>query len=69
VPAFQWHAYRNGTADCRFLTIAGPGGAREFFEDASARLTTPPDMAAAIALAARHEVEVAPAVPAPPAAG
>jgi hypothetical protein len=53
-------------ADCRFLTIAGPGGAREFFEDASARLTRPPDMAAAIALAGRHEVEVAPAVPAPP---
>lgn len=65
VPAFQWHAYRNGTADCRFLTIAGPGGAREFFEDASAELARPPDMAAAAALAARHQVEVAPAVPAP----
>jgi mannose-6-phosphate isomerase-like protein (cupin superfamily) len=61
VPAFQWHAYRNGTAGCRFLTIAGPGGAREFFEDASAELTRPPDMAAAVALAARHQVEVAPA--------
>jgi len=63
VPAFQWHAYRNGTADCRFLTIAGPGGARAFFEDAAAELTGPPDMAAAVALAARHEVEVATAVP------
>src|ERR1700684_3937468 len=31
-PAGQWHAYRNGTADCRFLTITGPGRAREFFE-------------------------------------
>jgi mannose-6-phosphate isomerase-like protein (cupin superfamily) len=57
VPAFQWHAYRNGTDDCRFLTITGPGRAREFFEDSAAELTTPPDMEAALALAARHDVE------------
>lgn len=57
VPAFQWHAYRNGTDDCRFLTITGPGRAREFFENSAAELTTPPDMAVALALAARHDVE------------
>ena len=57
VAAFQWHAYRNGTAGCRFLTITGPGRAREFFEHSAAELTTPPDMAAALALAARHDVE------------
>jgi mannose-6-phosphate isomerase-like protein (cupin superfamily) len=57
VPAMQWHAYRNGTADCRFLTITGPGRAREFFEHSAAELTTPPDMSAALALAARHDVE------------
>jgi mannose-6-phosphate isomerase-like protein (cupin superfamily) len=60
VPAFQWHSYRNGTADCRFLTITGPGRAREFFESSAAELTTPPDMAAALALAARHDVEALP---------
>jgi hypothetical protein len=57
VATFQWHAYRNGTADCRFLTITGPGRAREFFEHSAAELTAPPDMAAALALAARHDVE------------
>jgi mannose-6-phosphate isomerase-like protein (cupin superfamily) len=57
VPALQWHAYRNGTGDCRFLTITGPGRAREFFEDSAAELTAPPDMTAALALAARHDVE------------
>src|SRR6202012_4270687 len=31
VPALQWHAYRNGTDDCRFLTITGPGRARPLF--------------------------------------
>lgn len=61
VPANQWHAYRNGTGNCRFLTITGPGQAREFFEHSAAELTTPPDMEAAIALAARHDVEVRPA--------
>jgi mannose-6-phosphate isomerase-like protein (cupin superfamily) len=62
VPAMQWHAYRNGTADCRFLTITGPGRAREFFEHSAAELAPsgvsgPPDMTAALALAARHDVE------------
>jgi gentisate 1,2-dioxygenase len=61
VPGGQWHSYRNGTADCRFLTITGPGGAREFFEEADAEITTsPPDMDAALALAARNKVEVMP---------
>jgi mannose-6-phosphate isomerase-like protein (cupin superfamily) len=57
VPARQWHAYRNGTADCRFLTITGPGQAREFFEHSAAELTAPPDMTAALTLAASHNVE------------
>jgi mannose-6-phosphate isomerase-like protein (cupin superfamily) len=57
VPARQWHAYRNGTDDCRFLTITGPGRAREFFEDSAAELGARPDMAVAVALAARHDVE------------
>ncbi len=61
VPAGQWHGYRNGTSDCRFLTITGPGGARGFFEQADAEITTfPPDMDAAVALAARNAVEVMP---------
>jgi hypothetical protein len=34
-----------------------PGRAREFFEDSAAELTAPPDMTAALALAARHDVE------------
>jgi quercetin dioxygenase-like cupin family protein len=68
VPARQWHAYRNGTADCRFLTITGPGRAREFFENSAAELTTPPDLAAALALAARHDVEAVPPGSPPPAA-
>jgi quercetin dioxygenase-like cupin family protein len=57
VPANQWHAYRNGTDDCRFLTITGPGRAREFFENSAAELTSPPDMEVALSLAARHDVE------------
>jgi mannose-6-phosphate isomerase-like protein (cupin superfamily) len=61
VPAGQWHAYRNGTDDCRFLTITGPGRAREFFENSAAELTSPPDMEVARSLAARHDVEVLPA--------
>jgi mannose-6-phosphate isomerase-like protein (cupin superfamily) len=61
VPANQWHAYRNGTADCRFLTITGPGRAREFFETSAAELTTPPDADAAVALAARYDVATMPA--------
>jgi mannose-6-phosphate isomerase-like protein (cupin superfamily) len=61
VTANQWHAYRNGTADCRFLTITGPGRAREFFENSAAELTSPPDMEVALALAARHDVEAMPA--------
>jgi len=62
VPSRQWHAYRNGTSDCRFLTITGPGGAREFFEQADAEITTtlPLDMDAAAALAARNAVEIMP---------
>jgi mannose-6-phosphate isomerase-like protein (cupin superfamily) len=61
VPAGQWHSYRNGTADCRFLTITGPGGGRAFFEEADAEITAfPPDMDAALALAARNAVEVMP---------
>lgn len=57
VPAGQWHSYRNGTGDCRFLTITGPGRAREFFENSAAELTSPPDMDVAFSLAARHDVE------------
>jgi mannose-6-phosphate isomerase-like protein (cupin superfamily) len=61
VPPMQWHSYRNGTPDCRFLTITGPGRAREFFESADAEVGTwPPDMDAALAVAARHGVEAAP---------
>jgi mannose-6-phosphate isomerase-like protein (cupin superfamily) len=61
VPACQVHAYRNGTADCRFLTITGPGRGREFFERADAEITWPPDMDQAAAVAARYGLEVVPA--------
>jgi mannose-6-phosphate isomerase-like protein (cupin superfamily) len=61
VPAYQVHAYRNGTADCRFLTITGPGRGREFFERADAEVPWPPDMELAVAVAARHGLEVLPA--------
>jgi mannose-6-phosphate isomerase-like protein (cupin superfamily) len=58
VPAGQWHSYRNGTADCRFLTITGPGDGRAFFEEVDAEITTfPPDLDAALAVAARNAVE------------
>jgi mannose-6-phosphate isomerase-like protein (cupin superfamily) len=58
VPPGQWHSYRNRTAHCHFLTITGPGHAREFFERADAEAGTwPPDMAAATTLAARFGVE------------
>jgi hypothetical protein len=60
VPPGQWHSYRNGTPDCRFLTIVGPGRGREFFEQADAEVAWPPDMGAAVALAARFGVEVMP---------
>jgi quercetin dioxygenase-like cupin family protein len=59
VPANQVHAYRNGSPDCRFLTIAGPGHAREFFEQMDAEVTAlPPDMDAVLAVAARNGLEV-----------
>jgi quercetin dioxygenase-like cupin family protein len=59
VPASQVHAYRNGSPDCRFLTIAGPGHAREFFEQMDAEVTTlPPDMGAVLTVAARKGLEV-----------
>jgi quercetin dioxygenase-like cupin family protein len=59
VPAGQVHAYRNGSPGCRFLTIAGPGHAREFFEQMDAEVTTlPPDMSAVLAVAARNDLEV-----------
>ena len=59
VPANQVHAYRNGSSDCRFLTIAGPGHAREFFEQMDAEVTTlPPDMGAVLAVASRNGLEV-----------
>lgn len=62
VPAGQVHAYRNGSPDCRFLTIAGPGHAREFFEQMDAEVTTlPPDMARVLAVAAANDLEVIPA--------
>jgi quercetin dioxygenase-like cupin family protein len=62
VPAGQVHAYRNGSPDCRFLTIAGPGHAREFFEQMDAEVTTlPPDMGRVLAVAARNDLEVMPA--------
>jgi hypothetical protein len=61
VPPGQWHSYRNGTPDCHFLTITGPGRAREFFESADAEVGTwPPDMAAALAVAGRYGVEALP---------
>ena len=59
VPAGQVHAYRNGSPDCHFLTIAGPGHAREFFEQMDAEVTAlPPDMDAVRAVAARNGLEV-----------
>jgi len=59
IPAGQVHAYRNGSPDCRFLTIEGPGQAREFFVQMDAEVTTlPPDMDAVLAVAARHGLEV-----------
>jgi quercetin dioxygenase-like cupin family protein len=59
VPANQVHAYRNGGPDCRFLTIAGPGHAREFFEQMDAEVTAlPPDMDAVLAVAARNGLEI-----------
>ena len=59
VPANQVHAYRNGSPDCRFLTIAGPGHAREFFEQMDAEVTAlPPDMGAVLTVAARNGLEV-----------
>ena len=61
VPAGQWHAYRNGTADCRFLTITGPGGARELFQQADAEITMPPDMDTVLSVAARNGLEMMPA--------
>jgi len=62
VPGGQWHSYRNGTADCRFLTITGPGGGRAFFEEVDAEVTTfPPDMDVALAVAGRNAVEAMPA--------
>ena len=61
VPAYQVHAYRNGTADCRFLTITGPGRGREFFEAADAEVSWPPDMDVAAAVAERYGLEIVPA--------
>ena len=61
VPPGQWHSYRNGTPDCHFLTITGPGRAREFFECADAEAGTwPPDMDVALAVADRYGVEARP---------
>ena len=58
-PPGQVHAYRNGSPGCRFLTIAGPGHARELFEQLDAEVTAvPPDMGAVLAVAARNGVEV-----------
>jgi quercetin dioxygenase-like cupin family protein len=57
----QVHAYRNGSTDCRFLTITGPGPAREFFEQLDAEVTSlPPDMDTVLAVAGRHGLEVLP---------
>jgi quercetin dioxygenase-like cupin family protein len=62
VPAGQVHAYRNASPDCRFLTIAGPGHARDFFEQMDAEVTAlPPDMGRVLAVAARNDLEVMPA--------
>jgi hypothetical protein len=59
IPPGQVHAYRNGSPGCRFLTITGPGPAREFFEQLDAEVTTlPPDMGTVLAVAARHGLEV-----------
>ena len=59
IPAGQVHAYRNASPGCRFLTIVGPGHARELFEQLDAEVTTvPPDMDTVLAVAARNDVEV-----------
>ena len=59
IPAGQVHAYRNASPGCRFLTIVGPGHARELFEQLDAEVTTaPPDMSTVLAVAARNDVEV-----------
>lgn len=59
IPAGQVHAYRNASPDCRFLTIVGPGHARELFEQLDAEVTTlPPDMGTVLTVAARNDVEV-----------
>ena len=39
---------------------AAAGRAREFFEHSAAELTVPPDLTAALTLAARHDVEAMP---------
>ena len=58
-PAGQVHAYRNASPGCRFLTIVGPGHARELFEQLDAEVTTlPPDMGTVLTVAARNDVEV-----------
>ena len=59
IPAGQVHAYRNASPGCRFLTIVGPGHARELFEQLDAEVTTvPPDMGTVLTVAARNDVEV-----------
>lgn len=59
IPAGQVHVYRNASPGCRFLTIVGPGHARELFEQLDAEVTTaPPDMGTVLAVAARNDVEV-----------
>ena len=55
-----WQGGAHGAADCRFLTITGPGRARGFVESSAAELTSAPDMEVALALAARHDVETVP---------
>jgi hypothetical protein len=40
--------------------LRSPGRAREFFEHSAAELTVPPGLAAAVGLAARHDVEAMP---------
>ena len=59
IPAGQVHAYRNASPGCRFLTIVGPGHARELFEQLDAEVTTmPPDMGTVLTVAARNDVEI-----------
>ena len=59
VPPNQVHSYRLGSAETRFLTITGPGAARQFFEEMDAEITTlPPDIGRVLKVAGRNGLDV-----------